>query len=105
MDYIQFVEHVKKKYKLKKQENIKNITEKKCETCDKVKEISNFTKHLYTKDGYVSHCNECIKKNCNSKRELDKENNIRYKCGRCGNDYSRKDVLIKHQKTCMRIET
>lgn len=91
----------KKKYKETKKETMKEITEKKCSTCDIVKDISNFSEHLYTKDGYVSHCKECVKNNSNNKRTIDKENNIRYKCGRCGFDYSRKDVLIRHQKTCM----
>ena len=91
----------KKQYMLKKQETMKQITEKQCKICNIVKDVTNFSKHLYCKDGYVAHCHDCIQKNSNNKRKLDRENNIRYRCGRCGADYSRKDVLIKHQKNCM----
>jgi len=93
--------HAKKQYMLKKQETMEQITEKQCKICNIVKNVTNFSKHLYCKDGYVAHCHDCIQKNSNDKRKLDRENNIRYRCGRCGSDYSRKDVLIKHQKNCM----
>lgn len=91
----------KKQYMLKKQETFEQITEKQCKICNVVKDITNFSKHLYCKDGYVAHCHDCIQKNSNDRRKLDRENNIRYTCGRCGADYSRKDVLMKHQKNCM----
>jgi len=40
----------------------------------------------------------------NNQRKLDKENNIRYKCGRCNKDYARKDTLSKHVKNCGQVE-
>ena len=91
----------KKIYMLKKQEIMEHITEKLCKICNITKDISQFSKHLYNKDGYVNFCHSCIQSNNNDKRRTDRENNIRYTCGRCGSDYSRRDVLIKHQKNCM----
>jgi len=91
----------KKQYLIKKREIMEQMTEKQCKICNEVKEISHFSKHLYCQDGYVSHCHECIQENCNNKRRIDRENNIRYTCGRCGSNYSRKDVLVKHQRLCM----
>jgi hypothetical protein len=76
------------------------ITEKECAICLEVKDVSNFSVHKYTADGYVRQCLDCMKKITNDKRNADKENKIRYKCGKCGKDYSRKDTLTKHQKNC-----
>jgi hypothetical protein len=90
----------KKKYIDTKKEIMATITEKQCKTCNLVKDISNFTKHLYMKDGYVNYCNLCIQQNSNQKRKIDKENNIRYQYGKCGRNYARKDTLIRHQKAC-----
>jgi hypothetical protein len=91
----------KKRYLESKKENMSKMTEKKCLTCDKIKDISHYTQHIYTKDGFVNHCKECIQKNSNSKRQTDKENNIRYLCGTCNTSYSRKDTLTRHQKICL----
>lgn len=44
----------KKQYMLKKQETLEQITEKQCKMCNETKDISNFSKHLYNKDGYVN---------------------------------------------------
>jgi hypothetical protein len=92
----------KKKYLAKQNELREEITEKQCKICLVTKEISNFSKHNYLKDGYVNFCHACVNENSTQKRKLDRENNIRYQCGRCGTDYTRKDVLIKHQKNCMK---
>lgn len=91
----------KKKYMLKKQETMEHVTEKICKMCNMTKDISQFSKHLYNKDGYVNFCHSCVQSNSNDKRRTDRDNNIRYACGRCGSDYSRRDVLVKHQKNCM----
>ena len=92
--------NAKKKYIDIKKEQMKNITEKKCSLCEVIKPIDEFSQHLYSKDGFVMYCKECIRKDKKSKRDLDKERNIRYKCGNCGKDYARKDVLTNHQKKC-----
>jgi predicted SprT family Zn-dependent metalloprotease len=68
--------------------------------CDETKDVSHFTKHVYSKDGYVHNCYDCSKTITNSKRLDDKKKGIRYKCGNCGTDYSRKDTLNKHLKMC-----
>lgn len=81
----------KKKYMDQKRDILEKITEKECHT---VRDISYFTKHLYMRDG-------CVQENSNAKRKLDRENNIRYQCGRCGSTYARKDTLAKHQSACV----
>ena len=90
----------KKKYVDTKKEIMRNITEKKCSLCEIIKPVDQYIQHLHSKDGYTIYCKECINKNKKSRRELDKERNIRYKCGNCGKDYARKDVLSTHQKNC-----
>ena len=92
----------KKKYIDSKKEIMESITELQCKTCNlgEKKKISNFAKHLYMKDGYVNYCNCCIQQSSNQKRKLDKENNIRYQCGKCGRNYARRDTLVRHQKSC-----
>ena len=65
-----------------------------------MKDILNFSKHLYNKDGYVNNCLDCAKEITNKARLNDKNNNIRYKCANCDKDYARKDTLLKHTKTC-----
>lgn len=79
---------------------MRNITEKKCPLCEIIKPVDQYIHHLHSKDGYTIYCKECINKNKKSRRELDKERNIRYKCGNCVKDYARKDVLSTHQKNC-----
>lgn len=69
---------------------------KKCSICHITKEIANYAIHLYTKDGYTTNCNECVKRINNEKRKEDRENKIRYKCKNCPKDYARKDSLLKH---------
>jgi hypothetical protein len=76
------------------------IREKQCCICSIVKDVSNFSQHKYTADGYVRQCHECMKNINNEKRKKDKDANVRYKCGKCNKDYARKDTLTKHQKTC-----
>jgi hypothetical protein len=72
------------------------ITEKICGICKEMKNVTNFSVHLYNKDGYVNNCYSCISIATNDKRKIDKENRIKYKCGFCEKDYTRKDVLQKH---------
>lgn len=76
------------------------ITEKECAICLQMKDVSKFSEHKYTSDGYVRQCLDCMKKITNDKRKEDKEAKIRYKCGNCDKDYARKDTLTKHQKNC-----
>lgn len=76
------------------------LKEKTCELCKETKDITNFSKHLYNKDGYVKTCLDCYKKINNKARLADKNDNIRYKCGNCEKDYARKDTLSKHVKNC-----
>ena len=75
------------------------LKEKKCSICETVKDISQFSKHLYNKDGYVNNCYECIRSITNNSRNVDKDTGIRYKCNKCNKDYARKDSLLKHVKT------
>ena len=75
------------------------LKEKKCSICETVKDISQFSKHLYNKDGYVNNCYECIRSITNNSRNVDKDTGIRYKCYKCNKDYARKDSLLKHVKT------
>ena len=92
----------KKKYKEKKAQNLEPIKEKKCGICNEIKDVSNFSKHDYTKDGYVSNCYDCMKKYSKSstERRMDIENQIKYTCGFCKTEYSRKDTLTRHLKNC-----
>lgn len=77
------------------------ITEKTCGICKETKPVSNYVKHLYTQDGWASNCKECCQKVKNRVRARDRENKVRYKCGICNEkEYSRKDVLANHLKTC-----
>jgi prophage antirepressor-like protein len=89
----------KLKYKARKQEEFVPLKDKKCAICEEVKDIINFSKHIYTKDGYVNSCLQCSQKITNKARLEDK--NVRYKCGNCDKDYARKDTLTKHQKNCI----
>ena len=91
----------KQKYVEKKKSEFVELSEKKCQLCNTVKEISNFSSHLYNRDGYVNNCLECSKEITNKARLRDKNENIRYKCGKCDKDYSRKDTLLKHTRTCV----
>jgi len=93
----------KKKYILLKKDIMESIKEKQCRACQQTKDISEFTKHLYMKDGYVNFCNACVYENSNTKRKLDRENQIRYQCGRCSSTYARKDTLTKHQRQCVQV--
>ena len=61
--------------------------------CEKVKEISKFSRHLYNKDGYVNNFYDCCQEVTNKARKTDKDKGIRYKCNNCEKDYARKDVL------------
>ena len=90
----------KQSYKDKKEKEFVPLTEKKCVLCNTLKDILNFSKHLYNKDGYVNNCLECAKEITNKARLNDKNSNIRYKCANCDKDYARKDTLLKHTKTC-----
>jgi hypothetical protein len=92
----------KQSYKDKKEKEFVPLTEKKCVLCNTLKDILNFSKHLYNKDGYVNNCLECAKEITNKARLNDKNNNIRYKCANCDKDYARKDTLLKHTKTCQK---
>ena len=84
-------------YKIRKEKEFVELKEKKCNICRNVKDILQFTKHLYTKDGYVNNCLECSKAVINKSR---KDSNIKYKCGNCEKEYSRKDTLNNHIKNC-----
>ena len=95
----------KKEYKKKKEAEFVPLTEKQCSICEEVKEIAKFSKHLYNKDGYVNNCYECCQEITNKARKTDKEKGIRYKCKNCDKDYARKDVLIKHVKSCISEST
>jgi prophage antirepressor-like protein len=90
----------KEEYKKRKEEEFVPLTEKKCISCKEVKDIIKFSRHMYSKDGYVHNCLDCAKKTTNQARITDKETGIRYKCSNCSKDYSRKDTLTKHLKIC-----
>ena len=68
--------------------------------CNELKDIVNFSKHLYNKDGYVNNCLECSQNILNKARQENKDKNVRYKCGTCDKDYARKDTLQKHINNC-----
>jgi len=36
-----------------------NLSEKECSKCNKIQPISEFSMHLYAKDGYYSNCKTC----------------------------------------------
>jgi hypothetical protein len=90
----------KEKYVTRKKSEFIELSEKKCQICNELKEISNFSRHLYNRDGYVNNCLDCAKEITNKARLRDKNENIRFKCGKCDKDYARKDTLLKHTKTC-----
>ena len=91
---------IKQEYKLRKEEEFVPINEKKCISYEEVKNIINFSRHMYSKDGYVHNCLDCAKQTTNKERVADKEAGIRYKCSNCEKDYARKDILTKHLKNC-----
>jgi hypothetical protein len=91
----------KEKYVAQKKSEFIELSEKKCQICNELKEINNFSRHLYNRDGYVNNCLECAKEITNKARLRDKNENIRFKCGKCNKDYARKDTLLKHTKTCI----
>ena len=91
----------KEKYVTRKKSEFIELIEKKCQICNELKEISNFSRHLYNRDGYVNNCLDCAKEITNKARLRDKNENIRFKCGKCDKDYARKDTLLKHTKTCI----
>jgi hypothetical protein len=78
-----------------------NITEKKCKTCNKVQDVSEYTQHLSNADGYCPNCKSCSRNMDNERRRLDKENKVYYECNRCNTKYSRKDTLARHKKSCV----
>ena len=90
----------KLKYTLKKKEEFVELKEKKCNICNELKDVVNFSKHLYNKDGYVNNCLECSQNILNKARQENKDKNVRYKCGTCDKDYARKDTLQKHINNC-----
>lgn len=92
----------KKLYKESKMKKIKEdkMQEKECTKCKTIQSISEFTVHLYTKDGYCANCKSCSRLETNSKRKVNKENNISYSCELCNKSYSRKDTFNRHKKTC-----
>jgi len=91
---------IKQEYKLRKEDEFVPLTEKKCVSCEELKDIINFSRHMYSKDGYVHNCLDCAKQTTNKVRTADKESGVRYKCGNCEKDYARKDTLTKHLKNC-----
>ena len=94
--------NIKKMYKDRKLKEITeaNLHEKECFNCNKIQPISEFTIHLYTKDGYCKNCKTCSRNQINSKRKINKENNVSYKCEKCNKIYSRKDTFNRHNKVC-----
>jgi len=92
----------KKLYKESKMKKIKDdkIQEKECVKCKTIQSISEFTLHLYTKDGYCGNCKSCSRLETNSKRKVNKENNISYSCELCNKSYSRIDTFNRHKKSC-----
>lgn len=52
------------------------ITEKKCNTCNNLLDIINFTKNATTKDGYALFCKKCRSKNDFQRKENNKNNPI-----------------------------
>jgi len=92
----------KKLYKESKMKKIKEdkIQEKECTKCKTIQSISEFTVHLYTKDGYCANCKSCSRLETNSKRKVNKENNVSYSCEICNKSYSRIDTFNRHKKSC-----
>ena len=92
----------KRLYKENKLKDIQesNLSEKECSKCNKVQPISEYTIHLYMKDGYCSNCKTCSKIELNSKRKINKDNAVSYVCDLCDKSYSRKDTFNRHKKTC-----
>jgi hypothetical protein len=81
-----------------------NLKEKQCVTCEEIKPIKEFGIHLYNKDGYNTNCRECCKIKDHTRRQIDKDNNIRYQCENCDKSYSRKDTYSKHKKNCQKVD-
>ena len=52
------------------------------------------------KDGYCPNCKSCSRLETNTKRKINKENNVSYSCEICNKSYSRKDTFNKHKKSC-----
>lgn len=92
----------KKIHKQNKLHKIKEdkLNEKECVKCKTVQPISEFTVHLYMKDGYCPNCKSCSRLETNTKRKINKENNVSYSCEICNKSYSRKDTFNKHKKSC-----
>lgn len=87
-------------FKERKRAEFVELVEKNCNICKETKPISNFIKHIYTKDGYVNNCTKCCNEVKSRARKMEKDNNVRYKCGCCNKEYSRKDTLSRHIKIC-----
>lgn len=77
-----------------------NLQEKECFKCNKLQAVSEFTVHLYMKDGYSKNCKTCSRAETNLKRQVNKDNHISYVCDKCEKSYSRKDTFNKHKKMC-----
>ena len=94
--------NAKKIYKENKLNEMKknDLQEKECLKCNTIQPISEFTKHLYMKDGYCKNCKSCSRMETNSKRKMEKNKDISYTCDICEKSYSRKDTFNRHKKTC-----
>ena len=77
-----------------------DLQEKECLKCNTIQPISEFTKHLYMKDGYCKNCKSCSRIETNSKRKIEKNKDVSYTCDICEKSYSRKDTFNRHKKTC-----
>ena len=92
----------KLRYKENKMQKIREneLKEKECMKCKTVQPISEFTIHFYMKDGYCNNCKTCSRTQLNSKRKMNKTNDITYSCDICQKSYSRIDTFNRHKKTC-----
>ena len=92
----------KQRYKEHKMQKIKEneLKEKECMKCKTTQPISEFTVHFYMKDGYCNNCKTCSRADINTKRKINKTNDITYSCDICQKSYSRVDTFNRHKKTC-----
>jgi protein-arginine kinase activator protein McsA len=79
------------------------LTEKTCSKCEVTQSIDNFIKHLSQKDGYTPQCNTCRNTARNELRAKKRATGERYKCTNCPKDFSRKDQVIRHMKSCVTV--
>ena len=68
---------------------------KKCSKCGEIKELSEFHKNRRNKDGRISHCRECCKKEYQNRKY-----NLICQNAECGEEFVAKNTKAKYCSNC-----